>query len=629
LDRVRLAQIEIRYRIGDGVPRSFALATPSGTAEASSHDEQLGVAVRFEYCDRGILARASVANRGGVPLHLDTVRFALITGFEPSAPARFFKHGYQSWSASGSRTVGAERTHPRDSMPRIIRLSHQSEAVRPPDAPEACTSEIFTIVECGGEYALAGFIDGASSLTTLTVLSPDQILARALMDGVELASGATREVAPFYFTRSRDKSARLAARWASRIGEAMNARRDAPFQRGWCSWYHYFHAITEEAMRSNLAALSAMRSEFPVGVVQLDDGFQAALGDWDRTNPKFPGGLARLADEIRAAGFEAGIWTAPFLAARDSRLMSEHPQWFIRHDESGQPLRAAYNPNWTMHEDKFAYALDPSHPDFRAHLEALFHKLVHEFGYSYLKLDFLYAAAAEGLRHDPGLTRAQTLRRGLEAIRGGAGGDAFILGCGCPLGPAIGIVDGMRIGPDVAPYWGGADSTDPSTVHALDAIIARSFMHRRLWLNDPDCLMLRARETKLTRDERLALAAVISGSGGMLLISDDMALLGAEESRIFRGAADLALEMDRDAHERPVLALDLMDDSAVRAMVKETDGGYIAIVLNRGESAAALSSSAIGEGSLRAAALGDPEAFAADPITLPAHSARIVRIRRD
>jgi hypothetical protein len=187
----------------------------------------------------------------------------------------------------------------------------------------------------------------------------------------------------------------------------------------------------------------------------------------------------------------------------------------------------------------------------------------------------------------------------------------------------------MRIGPDVAPYWGGGDSTDPSTVHALDAIIARSFMHRRLWLNDPDCLMLRARETKLTRDERLALAAVISGSGGMLLISDDMALLGAEESRIFRGAADLALEMDRDAHERPVLALDLMDDSAVRAMVKETDGGYIAIVLNRGESAAALSSSAIGEGSLRAAALGDPEAFAADPISLPAHSARIVRIRRD
>ena len=246
----------------------------------------------------------------------------------------------------------------------------------------------------------------------------------------------------------------MAARFAALLGDQMRARIASPYQRGWCSWYHYFHAVSEDEIRSNLHALRDLRTEFPVEVVQLDDGYQAALGDWDRTNAKFPSGLKMLAAAIRDAGFIAGIWSAPFLAARDSVVMREHPDWFIHHRETGEPLRAGRNPNWTAGDDKYAYALDPSHPVFSAHLEHLFRKIVENFGYDYLKLDFLYAAAAEGIRHHPEMTRAETLRRGLEAIRRGAGAGTFILGCGCPLGAAVGIVDGMRIGPDVAPYWG-------------------------------------------------------------------------------------------------------------------------------------------------------------------------------
>ncbi|HKN02147.1 MAG TPA: glycoside hydrolase family 36 protein, partial [Candidatus Binataceae bacterium] len=527
---MNLAQIEIRYRDAKGAAHSLEIAHPAGAVEVSRNDGHAASTARFEYSDRGIVARARIVNQGETPIKLDAAWFAVATGFDAAAAARFFKHGYQSWSASGAAVVGQTHENRYDKMSRVVRINHQSEVVRPAEAPEAATSELFTIVEgANGERVLAGFIDATSSLTTLTVLAPDAILGRALLDGVELAPHATRELPPLYFTRSREPAARLATRWASKIGDAMKARTQAPFQRGWCSWYHYFHAITEDALRANLRTLAAMRDQFPIEVVQLDDGFQAALGDWDRTNAKFPSGLKRIAAEIRGAGFAAGIWTAPFLAARDSELMRVYPGWLIRH-HSGEPLRAGYNPNWTHDEDKFAYALDPSNPDFQRHLEVLFRKLVEEFGYSYLKLDFLYAAAAEGARYDPNLTRAEALSRGLRAIRAGAGDSVFILGCGCPLGQAVGIVDGMRIGPDVSPFWVGAGSGDPSTVHALDAIIARSFMHRRLWLNDPDCLMLRASETRLTVDERVALASVIAGSGGMLLISDDMALLCEAES---------------------------------------------------------------------------------------------------
>jgi alpha-galactosidase len=415
----------------------------------------------------------------------------------------------------------------------------------------------------------------------------------------------------------------------------MNARVGAPFQRGWCSWYHYFHAITEDALRANIKALEAMRSEFPIDVIQLDDGFQSALGDWDSTNEKFASGLKKIGGEIRAAGFKAGIWTAPFLAARDSRLMVEHPDWFIMRDETGenQPVRAGHNPNWTASEDKFAYALDASNPAFLAHLRYLFAKLTRDFGYSYLKLDFLYAAAAPGRRHDPSLTRGEALRRGLEGIRAGAGDDAFILGCGCPLGPAVGIVDGMRIGPDVSPSWGSTASGagDPSTVYALDAIIARSFMHRRLWLNDPDCLMLRARETRLTADERAALAATIVASGGMLLISDDMSLLDAEAGKRFRELSQIAAKIDSNAERNPVLALDLMTAGDIRGTITETDVGAIAMILNRGDTPARVQTSdlKLGAGEIAARDLAMEEKLEIfDTIDLPPHSARILRVSR-
>jgi len=627
----RLTRIEVRFLDAGGHSRTLDLDAHESTAVRDG----LAISARLEHAITGTIVRATIENRGADAIRLNSAIFEIETGFAKSAPARFFKHGYQSWSSSGGREVNVPRVDARDTAPFISRLMHRSEPTRAAEFPEAQTSELFMIVESNGaaERVLAGFIGAATSLSTLTVPSPEKIIARAILDDVMLAPGAHRELEPLLIATADESAARMAARWADATGRWMNARVNAPFQRGWCSWYHYFHAITEDALRANLKSLEAMRSEFPLEVVQLDDGFQSALGDWDTTNAKFPGGLRKIAGEIRAAGFKAGIWTAPFLAARDSRLMVEHPDWFIMHAESGEPVRAGHNANWTTSDDKFAYALDPSNPAFRAHLRHLFGKLTSGFGFSYLKLDFLYAAAAPGLRHDQNLTRGETIRQGLEAIRAGAGDDAFILGCGCPLGQAIGVVDGMRIGPDVSPFWGSTASGtgDPSTVYALDAIIARSFMHRRLWLNDPDCLMLRARETRLSADERAALAAVIVSSGGMLLISDDMSLLDAEASRLFCTLGDIAARIDSNSAREPVLALDLMATGDLRGIITQTEAGAIAMILNRGDSPARVQTSELklGDGEIAALDLSADETREIfDTIDLPPHSARILRIKR-
>src|SRR5208282_4002301 len=411
-----LSRIELRFIDAAGHARALDLGAPFGARESSAIHDGLAISARLEHVLGGAIVRATVANHGADAVRLTYAIFEVSTGFAPSAPTRFFKHGYQSWSASGGHDVGAsQKNHPRDTALFIIRLNHQSETTRPPDFPEADTSELFTIVESRSaeERVMAGFIGAATSLSTLTVSSPEKIIARAILDDVTLAPGAHRELDPLFIAAADESAARLAARWAEAAGRWMNARMSAPFQRGWCSWYHYFDAITEDALRANIKSLEAMRSEFPLDVIQLDDGFQSALGDWDTSNAKFPGGLKKIAGEIRAAGFKAGLWTAPFLAARDSRLMIDHPGWFIMHAESGEPIRAGYNPNWTKSNDAFAYALDASNPAFRAHLRRLFAKLTGGFGYSYLKLDFLYAAAAPGRRHDRNLTRGESLRRGL------------------------------------------------------------------------------------------------------------------------------------------------------------------------------------------------------------------------
>jgi len=251
-----------------------------------------------------------------------------------------------------------------------------------------------------------------------------------------------------------DASALLEA-WAGEAGRAGGARTGAPFQVGWCSWYHYFHGITEDALRANLALSDAWCFD----VFQLDDGYQAAIGDWRHTNDRFPSGLEAIAADIAAAGRRPGLWLAPFLAAPDSRVATDHPDWLARDPAGSGPLFGFWNEPWGGGRDGFMYALDTTNPEVLDHLEGLAADLV-AMGYGYLKLDFTFAPSFDGTWHDPSATPARRVRAGFEAIRRGAGDDAFILGCGVPLAPVVGLVDANRIGPDVAPRWALAEGEE-------------------------------------------------------------------------------------------------------------------------------------------------------------------------
>jgi alpha-galactosidase len=130
------------------------------------------------------------------------------------------------------------------------------------------------------------------------------------------------------------------------------------------------------------------------------------------------------------------------------------------------------------------------------------------------------------------------------------------------------VVDGMRIGPDVAPWWEPRDAfpgyaeAAPSTRNAWRSTLVRSAFHRRLWLNDPDCLMLRTADTDLTPDQVEAWADAVGVSGGMALVSDDLALLDANARRLLGEVLVVGRAADEEARSGlPARCDDLLDNA--------------------------------------------------------------------
>ncbi len=493
----------------------------------------------------------------GVELH--AVRFKI-----DAAPRVVLENGYQSWSPVAARAVSSIRPWRRFAPEWARGTWHAAPWL----AGRAVTGDQYLVTGPGGSSTapsegVVGFLDAARHLSTV-VATPQGVWAGAWLDGVVLAPGATRQLDPLWISAGDPGAcySEYAEHWAIQA----SARRDGASPLGWCSWYQYFSRVTPDHIRRNLE----LACQHGVALVQIDDGYQRAIGDWLLPRDSWvaaDGGeiseIERLAEEIQAAGIEPGIWTAPFIATPDSELAQAHPDWFVR-DGRDRPLRAMWNPgSW----GGWAHVLDTTRSDVLEHLTRTFERLT-EHGYRYHKIDFCYAAAMVGRRAGDGSkTRAEALRDGIAAVRVGIGDDAYLLGCGCPLGPAVGLVDALRVSPDTAPRWGpglvqlgGYPETAPAARNVVSASVLRAPLHRRLWVNDPDCLLLRPEQTQLSAEQRALLARVVMGTGGFTLLSDDLALYGDAEW------AELA-EFVRchDASDRP---LDLVDPFADEVRVR-------------------------------------------------------------
>ena len=157
-----------------------------------------------------------------------------------------------------------------------------------------------------------------------------------------------------------------------------------------------------------------------------------------------------------------------------------------------------------------------SHPEVLEWVGQLIRR-VRGWGYDYLKLDFLYLGASVGKRYRD-MPREAAYRNALQVIREAAG-DAYLLACGAPILPSLGLCDGIRVGPDVSPFWINKALTvwlnNPNDTSTQKAI--RTSLHR-LWLTplvhvDPDVSFFQSKHSALRPHEKQLLQdlGLISG----------------------------------------------------------------------------------------------------------------------
>jgi len=336
----------------------------------------------------------------------------------------------------------------------------------------------------------------------------------------------------------------------SAAGHATGARTFPTVPRGWCSWYHLGLAVTEADIARNAAFLARRMPEIAKSssngfrpVIQLDDGWMPRWqrwGDWI-ANEFFAGGLHALATRVHRHRLEVGIWLAPFHVAGDSQLAAAHPDWLLK-SSNGSPL---VDPRLS----RAYHILDPTHPDVERFLSDLFRGLRKD-GFTYFKLDFLYGGAYEATRHDPEVTGTQALRMGLKQIVDavnppGKPEKAFILACGAPLMPIVGLVHGARTGGDVGvPQMEDGKAGPPHVGFPLILSMARNqaarlFFDRSLFAVDADVVMAPA--PQLTPDEARVMITIGALSGGIFMLSDDLETLPADRLALLRNLNVLGL----------------------------------------------------------------------------------------
>jgi len=290
-------------------------------------------------------------------------------------------------------------------------------------------------------------------------------------------------------------------------------------QRVWCSWYSYHENVTAAAIEAEIDAAGDLGFD----VIQIDDGWQSGIGDWVPTGD-FAGRMPELAERIVGSGRRAGLWLAPFIARSDSVLAKTRPELLLRGDD-GNPVTAGIN--WGGP----CFALDTTSSDTHEYVASVIAQ-VRQWGFDYLKLDFLYAAAFPG-RHAHPMTREAAYRNGLSIVREAAGDACYLLACGAPIIASVGIVDGVRIGPDVAEFWHDPRLTALADFSARGARNAIATSSQRLWLrdvldSDPDVIYIDESEHRLDPStvEALVALAQITGLTG---VSDRLGGLSAAE----------------------------------------------------------------------------------------------------
>lgn len=328
--------------------------------------------------------------------------------------------------------------------------------------------------------------------------------------------------------------------WADLTAKVLQVKLP-PQPAGYCTWYHGGASNEREIARNSEIAARELKP-FGFSVMQIDDGWQAGIKAngpckvfaEPKAKGPYPSGMKQTADTIRGLGLTPGLWLMPFAGTHNDPFFADKQDWFAKGPD-GKP----FDTKWG------GTCLDCTKPEVLAYIRDVVRRIVHDWGYSYLKLDGLYTGAAVDLIYvnddykddkignstlsNPLKTHIEAYRDGLRSVREAAGKETYILGC-CAnqnmrsYGGAFGLVDAMRVGPDNGPRW-------PGLKRGPDFGSRNYFLHGRIWYNDPDPVYVRP---ALPENESRLVCTWVALSGQVHIDSDNLSELPPERLDLLR-----------------------------------------------------------------------------------------------
>jgi alpha-galactosidase len=455
----------------------------------------------------GPLLRSRLINRGKQAVRIKEVVLFDLPLTLPSS-TRLYGEGFQMLTQTGG-TLG----QPAD-LGNYTDAKHYKLPI--PEGTQAFYGMMMLSPASGGNHLLA--FTSCRRFIGQFYLRQSSLQVVVDTEGRELGPGDSWELEEFTFQSGAREH--LLAMLAGRLTVNHPPLRVPRPPTGWCSWYCFGPRVTAQQVLDNLDFIAKQTPG--LRYVQIDDGYQPAMGDWLETGVAFGGNVQGVLNQIRQRGFEPAIWVAPFVAEEKSHVFAQHPEWFVM-DREGKPLRSDLVTFGGWRRGPW-YVLDGTHPKVQQHLEKLFNTMKREWGCTYFKLDANFWGAIHGGRfHDPGATRIQAYRRGMQAILRGTG-DSFVLGCNHPIWPSLGLIHGSRSSNDIKRSWDRFETTARQN-------LSRNWQNGRLWWNDPDAIVLTG---DLSPDEFQFHATSIYATGGMLLSGDDLTRISIDRLTMLR-----------------------------------------------------------------------------------------------
>jgi len=426
----------------------------------------------------------------------------------------------------------------------------RSEArVWSPAAAEKVTTGSYLLAKSAGGYSLAAFTTWKTFNAKLRYAA-GRVIVTGEGEGRLLRAGETVALETVWLTSGSDWQDLLFG-YADEIARENRIQLNAPKPYiGWATWDYFGRNWTYDQVVANMDKLIEIypQSDF----LQIDGGWWPQRGDYKLVRENLqPEGMKRLGQLIRQKKLIPGIHLDGMRGDAKAQVAKEHPDFFLRDDKGGILVESKVNVGENLDYTFF----DFSNPATGAYFSEVMSNIRRNWGYDYIKVDFLRFGLNEFIHtavgkdtvivpQNRGLTSVERIHLGLAAMRQGMGADAYFVACSSVFGPTFGHVDGLRSGADINPEFKQFKKC------AVDNA-GNFYLHGKVVHNDADYHVVRAKDDQddtlvkspvkdgknMTLNEAEMWTHFVALCGGPRLNSDNFPTLREERRALFRFAA--------------------------------------------------------------------------------------------